>query len=73
MSATAIKTFPVRAFSRMKNACADMNYAQRRLFERRTKLPHDYRTLELRTELPNDRRRAEIEHLEELMRLKPRI
>jgi hypothetical protein len=61
MSTTTIKTFPVRAFGRAKDAFADMNYAQRRLFELRAELPHDHR------------RRAEIEHFEALMRLKPRI
>jgi hypothetical protein len=43
------------------DAFADMSYAQRRLFELRTDLPHDYR------------KRAEIERLEALMRLTPRI
>jgi hypothetical protein len=61
MSTTTIKTFPVRAFRRVKDAFADMNYAQRRLFELRTDLPHDYR------------KRAEIERLEALIRLRPRI
>jgi hypothetical protein len=38
-----------------------MSYGQRRLFELRTGLPHD------------NRKRAEIERVEALMRLKPRI
>jgi hypothetical protein len=61
MSTTAIKRFSVRAFRRVKDVFADMNYAQRRLFELRTELPHDYR------------KRADVERLEALMRLKPRI
>jgi hypothetical protein len=61
MSITTIKRFPVRAFSRVKDAFADINRAQRRVFELRTELPHD------------DRKRAEIERLEALMRLTPRI
>ena len=61
MSTTAIKRFSARVFRRVKDAFADINYGQRRLFELRTRLPHDYR------------KRAEIERLEALMRLKPRI
>jgi hypothetical protein len=61
MSTTTIKTLPVRAFTRVKDAFADMNYARRRRFELRTELPHDHR------------KRAEIERLEALMRLRPRI
>ena len=60
MSTTNIKRFPVRAFNRMRHAIADASYGQRRLFELRTELPHDYR------------KRAEIDRLETLMRLKPR-
>lgn len=61
MSTATIKRLLVRAFSRVKGDFADMNYAQRRLFELRTELPHDYR------------KRAETERLEALMRLKPHI
>jgi hypothetical protein len=61
MSTTTIKTFLNRAFGRVKDALADMSYAQRRLFALRADLPHDYR------------KRAEIERLEALMRLRPRI
>ena len=61
MRTTSIKKFSARVFRRVKDAFADINYGQRRLFELRTELPHDHR------------KRAEIEHLEALMRLKPRI
>jgi hypothetical protein len=61
MSTTTIETSPVRAFRRLKDAFVDMNYARRRRLELRTELAHDYRN------------RAEIEHLEALMRFKPRI
>jgi hypothetical protein len=61
MSTTSSKRFSARVFRRVKDAIADMNYGQRRLFELRTGLRHDYR------------KRAEIERLEALMRLRPRI
>lgn len=61
MSTASSKRFSARVFRRVKDAFADINHGQRRLFELRTELPHDYR------------KRAEIERLEALRRIRPRI
>ena len=61
MSTTTIKTFQVRAFRSVKDAFAGMNPARRRRFELGPELPHDHR------------KRAEIQRIEALMRLRPRI
>lgn len=53
---TSTRQFPA-TLGRIKQAVAEMNYAQRRLFE-------------LRTGVPDSRSRRQIEHLEALFRAK---